>query len=322
MRFRFVKCHGSGNDFPLIDARGLDLGGDAWGVVARALSDRAGPVGSDGLLLLTEGDAGHDFGMAMYNADGSEAETCLNGLRCVARAGFAALGIEAPGARARVRLATSSAEVARGEPLAPGVYTVRETAAPASLDASTWPLGGHARVVDAVVPELHSAQRFTAVAIPNPHLIAFVERVDEAELVALGEACEAAPAWLPNRANVSFVVMADDGLYVRTHERGVGLTDSCGSAMASATYAACVTGRRRFGARAVVRNAGGLVLAEAREDGAVTLMGNATWEWEGSVEVDLVTGAAGALVVEARHEDEVAAWAAAIAATSSGGAAG
>ena len=87
MRFDFIKCHGSGNDFPLIDARGIVLDDLTWAGVARALADRAGPVGGDGLLLLTSGDGNHAFGMRMFNSDGSEAETCLNGLRCVARAG-------------------------------------------------------------------------------------------------------------------------------------------------------------------------------------------------------------------------------------------
>src|SRR5690242_3111774 len=106
MRFEFIKCHGSGNDFPLIDARAVTLDDATWAGVARALADRTGPVGGDGLLLLTTGDGAHDFGMRMFNADGSEAETCLNGLRCVARAGFEALGLE----RARVLLKTSGAE--------------------------------------------------------------------------------------------------------------------------------------------------------------------------------------------------------------------
>ena len=307
MRIAITKCHGSGNDFPLIDARGLSLTDGAWAVVARALADRRGPVGGDGLLL-REGRDGAAFSMAMFNADGSEAETCLNGLRCVARAGFAALGVEA----ATVSLATSRADVAHEAELAAGVYTVRERAGPASLDAAAWPMRGpmigHGRVVERALPELPSSRRFTAVSIGNPHLIAFVERIDEGELVAVGAACEAAPAWLPNRANVSFVEARPDGMFVRTHERGVGLTDACGSAMASATYAACVTGRWRFGERAVVRNRGGLVLAEAGEDAMVTLWGNATWEWRGTVEVDPATGAVGGLVVEERFAGEIAAW--------------
>ncbi|KAK0330106.1 hypothetical protein LTR94_034141, partial [Friedmanniomyces endolithicus] len=122
MRIRFTKCHGSGNDFPLIDGRALSLDEAQWAQVARALADPAGPVGGDGLLVLTAGDDTADgaaFGMRMFNRDGSEAETCLNGVRCVARAGFEALGIDA----ATVRLKTSYATAARDEDLMPGVYT-------------------------------------------------------------------------------------------------------------------------------------------------------------------------------------------------------
>lgn len=307
MRFDFVHCHGSGNDFPLIDARGMTLGEAEWAVVARALADRGGPVGGDGLLLLGDGNEDCAFSMTMRNSDGSEAETCLNGLRCVARAGFAALGVD----RARVRLKTSVAKVARAGEVAPGVYGVRETAGPASLDAAAWPMKGHARVVETVIAELRSARAFTAVAMPNPHLIAFVDAVDEAELVRVGEACEAAPDWLPNRANVSFVEMRERDLFVRTHERGVGLTDSCGSAMAASVYAACLTGRLAWDAPTTVFNRGGLVRAWAGEDAMVTITGNATWDHAGSVAVDLVTGVASGLTVTARFPDEIAAWEAA-----------
>ena len=74
MRFSIVKSHGSGNDFPLIDARGSDLSPEQWAVVARALADRDGPVGGDGLLLLTEGIENTAFSQVMFNPDGSEAE--------------------------------------------------------------------------------------------------------------------------------------------------------------------------------------------------------------------------------------------------------
>ncbi|MCP3735030.1 diaminopimelate epimerase [Sphingomonas sp. RP10(2022)] len=306
MRFDFVKCHGSGNDFPLIDARGLDLAEAQWAVVARALADRRGPVGGDGLLLLGRGTDGAAFSMAMYNSDGSQAETCLNGLRCVARMGFEALGIDA----ARVRLKTSFADVVRDGEVAPGIYTVRETAGPAGLDVAAWPLhGAGERIVEAVVAPLGSARAFTAVAMPNPHLVTFVDSVDEAELVAIGEACEAAPDWLPNRANVSFAEVRGDDLFVRTFERGVGLTDSCGSAMAASSFAACLTGRLAYDAPITVFNKGGLVRARVSQDAMVSLSGNATWEWHGSVAVDLETGMAGDLIVAAHADAEIAAWA-------------
>ena len=308
MKFDIVKCHGSGNDFPLIDARGIALTDEQWSVVARALADRRGAVGGDGLLLLTEGRDGADFSMAMFNSDGSEAEVCLNGLRCVARMGFDVLGIEA----ARVRLKASVADVARAGEIAPSVYGVRETAGPASLDTAAWPADlGAATVVDAVVPSLDSIRQFTAVAMPNPHLVAFVDGIDDAELAAIGARCEAAPDWLPNRANVSFVeVRGKDALFVRTFERGVGLTDSCGSAMAASSYAACLTRRQRFGVELTVFNRGGLVKSIVGDDAMVTLIGNATWEWEGSVSVDPVSGAAGDLTVSRHFNEEIAAWAA------------
>jgi diaminopimelate epimerase len=262
MRFDLVKCHGSGNDFPLIDARASTLDDAAWAVVARALADRAGPIGGDGLLLLTAGDDDHAFGMRMFNSDGSESETCLNGLRCVARAGFAATG----SGSATALLKTSDAVVVRDADIAAGVFTVREIAGPASLDIAAWPMAvATDRIVDIPIAGLPSNRAFTAVAMPNPHLVTFVDAIDEAELVRVGEACEAAPDWLPNRANVSFVEVRGADLFVRTFERGVGLTDSCGSAMAASTYAACLTGRIAYDTPTTVFNKGGLVRAEASE---------------------------------------------------------
>jgi len=305
MRFDLVKCHGSGNDFPLIDARASTLGDAAWAAVARALADRQGPVGGDGLLLLTDGDADRAFGMRMFNSDGSESETCLNGLRCVARAGFAATGTQT----ATALLKTSDAVVLRDADIAAGVYTVREIAGPASLDVAAWPMAvGADLVVDAPIAGLPTTRAFTAVAMPNPHLVTFVDAIDEAELVRVGEACEAAPAWLPNRANVSFVELRGRDLFVRTFERGVGLTDSCGSAMAASTYAACLTGRIAYDTQTTVFNKGGLVRAQASAAAMVTLSGNATFEWSGSVEVDLTTATASDVVVTRRYEDERAAW--------------
>ena len=306
MQFDFIKCHGSGNDFPLIDAREIDLDDVVWAGVARALADRRGPVGGDGLLLLTPGDKIHAFGMRMFNSDGSEAETCLNGLRCVARLGFERQGVD----RALVRLKTSAAEAARDADIAPGVVTIRETAGPADLDVTRWPLGIDAHeIVQQPIALLPTTRSFTAVAMPNPHLVSFVDSVDEAELVAVGEVCEAAPDWLPNRANVSYVQVRDGGLFVRTFERGVGLTDSCGSAMAASTFAACLTGRAEFGTELTVFNRGGLVRAQAESDGMVRLSGNATFEWEGSAEVDWERGLAGDLIVARHFDAEIAAWA-------------
>ena len=225
-----------------------------------------------------------------------------------ASAGFEALGIDT----AKVKLIGSSAEVARDGDLAAGVYTVRETVGPVGTDTSGWPLRiERATTIEQVIAPLSSEVAFTAVAMPNPHLVAFVDTIDEAALVTLGERCEAAPDWLPNRANVSFVQMVDSSsLFVRTFERGVGLTDSCGSAMAASVVAAGLTGRIAFGTGITVFNAGGLVRGQAEGDLTVRLSGNATFEWRGSAEVDLAGARAGGLAVEQHGNDEIAAWAA------------
>lgn len=317
MQIAFTKCHGSGNDFPLIDGRAVTLDDAGWAGVARALADRDGPVGGDGILVLTAGRDGADFGMRMFNSDGSEAETCLNGLRCVARAGFEALGID----RATVRLKTSRATVARAADVAPGVYGVETRAGPASTDPGDVGLRVAAPAIDAIIPDLPSARAFTGVAMPNPHLVTFVEAIDVDELVALGRWCEARPALLADRANVSFVEVRgetqDPGLFVRTCERGVGLTDACGSAMAASVYAAGLTGRVTFGTWTTVFNPGGRVRARAAapdDGGIVTIEGNATFEWDATVTVDPARGTARDLAVTRRRDDEVAAWRALVAA--------
>ncbi|MHA6718777.1 diaminopimelate epimerase [Sphingomonas sp. RS6] len=312
MRIEFVKCHGSGNDFPLIDARALSLDEAAWRTIARVLADRNGPVGGDGLLALVSGDADHAFGMRMWNSDGSEAETCLNGLRCTARLGFEVLGIAA----ARVKLKTSSADVARERDLAPGVATIRTLVGPNSIAASDVGLVGiDGAVIDAPIAGLPSARAFTAVAMPNPHLVTFVDRVDEAELVALGQWCEARPALIPARANVSFVERrGPDALFVRTFERGVGLTDSCGSAMAASVLSAALTGRTAFGSEVRVFNRGGLVRGAADAERCVTICGNATFEHRAAIEVDPASGEAGAVEIVERWPDEAVAWTRAVAA--------
>lgn len=310
MELNFTKCHGSANDFCYLDAREIDLDDASWSRIARTLSERAGPVGADGILLLTPGDAVSDFGFRVFNSDGSEPETCLNGLRCVARAGFEALGIDA----ARVRLKTSGADVAREAELAPGVYTVRETVGPVATDPAAVGIRVAAPVIDAVVPGLPSDRAFTALAMPNPHLIAFVDRVDVDELVALGQWCEAGPTLLVDRANVSFAEVRGSDLFVQTFERGVGLTNACGSAMAASAHAAGLTGRLPFGEWLTVFNPGGRVRARAEGPAggdAVTIAGNATFEWDGVIEIDPATGAAGAVRVVRRHDAEIAAWAAA-----------
>ena len=112
---------------------------------------------------------------------------------------------------------------------------------------------------------------------------------------------------------MSVVALRDDGLFVHTYERGVGLTNACGTAMGAATHVAGLTGRIPFGEWITVHNPGGRVRTRAEGPAggdAVTIAGNATFEWDAQVEIDPATGALGELTVTRRRDDEVAAWAA------------
>lgn len=304
MELAFTKCHGSGNDFALVDARDSTIENIDWAPVARLICDRAGPIGADGILLLTAGDDAHAFGMRVINADGSEPETCLNGLRCIGRAGLEATGLD----EAQVRLKTSTAQVAHQPDLATGVVTIRTIAGPASTDPADVGLHVPAPVIDAAIPGLTNPRNFIALAMPNPHLITFVDKIDVDELVALGTWCEAGPDLLADRANVSFCETRPDGLFVQTFERGVGLTNACGTAMAGATHAAGLTGRVPFGQQITVHNPGGRVRVTAEgPDGndRVIIDGNATFLYDATIAVG---DELGPLTITKDRAAEEAAW--------------
>jgi diaminopimelate epimerase len=101
---------------------------------------------------------------------------------------------------------------------------------------------------------------------------------------------------------------------VRTFERGVGLTDSCGSAMAASVLAAGLTGGVPIGAQVRVFNKGGLVRGRATADRIVTISGNATFLYDASIDIDLATDRVDSPVIYSRREDEASAWNAAVAA--------
>ena len=206
---RFVKGHGTENDFVVLpDAPPLDP------PTVRALCDRRTGIGADGVLRLERGADG--FVMDYWNADGSVAEMCGNGIRVYARylvdAGLAEPGTLAIGTRAGVRTVQVPAD---------GDVTV-EMGAPAPLAAAPT-VGGRPG---------------TAVSMGNPHVV--VELPDLAALDALDltRPPEVRPP-LPDGQNVEFVVRRGPrGLAMRVHERGVGETRSCGTGVCAAVVAA------------------------------------------------------------------------------------
>ncbi|MBQ8367095.1 MAG: diaminopimelate epimerase [Alistipes sp.] len=277
-----IKCHGSGNDFIMVDTtRDARLQHVDWSAFARIASDREHGIGSDGILLVVRHDDGI-YGMDMLNPDGTHAEMCGNGIRCVARLayerGYVATGILRSGGR--------DYRIARAEDIAEGIpaFKVDIPIRTHSDDFAFYRAGES--FVGRIIEGLHPSLRFTALNLGNPHIVAEVETIDLALLSALGERVKGARELFPHGVNVSLYERREGGIFVATYERGAGITLSCGTAMTASATAAALLGIVNAGERIEVSNRGGRVYCTTRTEPVLTttLEGNATYEWTGRAE--------------------------------------
>ena len=279
--FEIIKCHGSGNDFIMIDiARCAELQSVDWSAFARVACDREWGIGSDGLLIV-ERHADGVYGMDMLNPDGTHAEMCGNGIRCVARLatqrGYLEKGVLRSGGR--------DYKISVAEPVAEGIeaFAVDIPIRRWSSDFSFFNEGESfvGRVIESLDPEL----RFTALNLGNPHIVAAVERIDMDQLKRLGESVLEHKDLLPNGVNVSLYECRSRGeIFVATYERGAGITLSCGTAMTASATAASLLSLVDAGSRVEVRNRGGRVFCTTELEAeriTTRLEGNATFEWWG-----------------------------------------
>ena len=311
MMVEFTKCHGSGNDFVLVDEMQKTVVPEQdRGKIAQLLCDREGPIGADGILYCLPSPL-HDVQMRMFNPDGSEAQMCANGIRCVARQALDTLG------RPTIQIETlngfATAETA--PELSNGVYTVSVTVGPVSKTPQDLPLEITApSCIDRPIEELGRPYRFTALSVGNPHLIRKVDVIDDRELVDLGQHVESGLDILPERANVSFFQeVGPQEIFVSTFERGAGLTHSCGSAMAASSVTACLLNLCSFGIEQKVFNKGGYIWCRPfySEDSNihVGMNGNATFLYSGSIDVSPERGSVGAPTITQTYTYEIDAYA-------------
>ena len=284
--FEIIKCHGSGNDFIMVDTTRLD---DAnaidWSAFARIACDRTNGIGSDGVLLVVRNDAGI-YGMDMLNPDGTHAEMCGNGIRCVARLaqerGYLDSGLLTSGGR--------TFPARHAECVAEGIETFSVDIPIATWSPSFAFFGRDERFVGEVIGSLHPELRFTALNLGNPHVVAAVEEIDMVLLEELGERVKSLKGEFPHGVNVSlYKVLSPKSIFVATYERGAGITLSCGTAMTASSTAATLLGYVEREQRIEVFNRGGKVACRTTiNDSSIitTLEGNATFEWVGEAHFD------------------------------------
>ena len=276
----FIKCHGSGNDFILIDAvKYHDFSREEWSEFARIACCRESGIGSDGVLLLVQ-HADGVYGMDMLNPDGTYAEMCGNGIRCVARLAYELGYISAQGV---LRSGGRDYKVQRIESI-DGEETFG-----VDIPINTWSkdftfYSADERFVARKIEALDDKLEFTALNLGNPHIVAEVESISLEYLTTLGERVLELKELFPFGVNVSFYERRSPReIFVSTYERGAGLTLSCGTAMTASATAVAIRSRVDAGERIDVRNRGGRVFCTTQlSDSIITrLEGNATFEWYG-----------------------------------------
>ena len=180
MKFDYIKCHGSGNEFVMVDAVKENLASIDLAAFARFVCDRENSVGADGVLLIVK--SGDMYGMRMFNPDGSEAEMCGNGIRCVAR-----LAEEYVGEREFDMFSGGNIYgIVRAEDIYPGIptYGVDLKVRLASDDFGF--ACGAELFISQKIERLDSELRWTAINVGNPHIVAEVTEIDYDHLTRLG----------------------------------------------------------------------------------------------------------------------------------------
>ena len=284
---KFAKYHGAGNDFVVVDLRANPQSADAIAIqdpdVVRAVCDRQFGVGGDGVLaILPPTNATSDARMRVLNADGSEAEMCGNGIRCVVRELIERGGI----AKREIAIDTGAGRLVcthHGDSVTVAMGRAR-------LERGEIGMTGPAseRCVDQPVDVAGRTLRITGVSMGNPHAIAFVDDAS-ANLRELAETLGPIlehHAWFPNRTNVEFVrLRSRTELDVVVWERGCGITLACGTGACATVAAAIVNGRCDFGADVRVNLLGGSLSIRVLPNMADVMMrGPAAHVFDGELE--------------------------------------
>ncbi len=266
MTIAFTKMHGAGNDFVLLDGRERLPAGIA--PMARAIADRHFGVGCDQVLVVRDG-SDHRFAMETWNADGSQAEMCGNGIRCFAKwlydSGDLASGrevIETLGGPRWVEVVGYQ----------DGDFRVRTGMGVPSFDPPSIPMRpGSRRPNHTRLAPNGMTLDVVGVSVGNPHAVAFVDDVDAFPLAAIGPLVERDDAF-PERVNFEIVeVHQPSRLKVRVWERGAGLTLACGSGASASTVVAVAEGKVAPGGVSLDMP-GGQLMAEWSGEGQETVL--------------------------------------------------
>ncbi|MFA6243410.1 MAG: diaminopimelate epimerase [Candidatus Hydrogenedentales bacterium] len=275
MDINFTKMHGLGNDYHFIEADKYAI--DDPAELSRKMSHRHLGAGADGIILILPGQNCADFSMRIFNADGSEAETCGNGIRCFAKyvyerkmTGKTDFVIDTLGGPNRVTLTVDNGVVTR----------VRSNMGTPRFDRAEIPMiGAPGRVIEEDLDVDGTIMKVTCANVGNPHAVFFVDDATAIPLAQIGPKIECHPKF-PKRTNVEFVTVKDrQNMVMRIWERGSGITMASGSGSCGSALAAMITNRvdRKVNVHLVY----GVLTIDWADDGFVYQEGPATEAYSG-----------------------------------------
>lgn len=277
---KFTKMHGLGNDYVYIDCTNGNNHIENESNLAQFVSNRHFGVGSDGLILICNSEKA-DFKMRMFNYDGSEAEMCGNGIRCVGKFVYdkgltnkTTVTIET-----LARIKTLNLNVKEDK-----VETVKVDMGEPILEPSLIPvISDEQPVKNLNLIALDKKFKFTCVSMGNPHAITLVENVESFDVEKYGKILEV-DKHFPRRCNIEFIEIKDRGnVKMRVWERGAGETFACGTGACATVVACCLNNYTNSNVN--VELLGGILQIEwNKKDNHVYMTGPATTVFEGQID--------------------------------------
>lgn len=275
---KFTKMHGCGNDYVYVNGFTEKVADKPKAVVA--LSDRHFGIGSDGVIFINPSQQA-DFEMEMYNADGTRAEMCGNGIRCVGKYVYdhgmtdkTSITVESFGKVKYLDLTVENGKVVK----------VKVNMGKPELTSKDVPVvSEHEQVIDEEIIVKGKSYRMTCVSMGNPHAVVFMDDVEHLAIEEIGPYFENHERF-PNRTNTEFVQVIDDShVKMRVWERGTGETLACGTGCC-ATAVACVL-NHLTGAHVTVQVLGGEIeIYWDQKENLVYMTGPAVTVFEGETE--------------------------------------
>jgi len=271
--FRFTKMHGLGNNYIYVNMFEETLEESKLSEIAIQVSNVHTGIGSDGLILICPSDKA-PVKMRIFNNDGSEGKNCGNGLRCVAKYAYEHNLVN----ETKFMIETLSGLVEAEVHVKDGkVQSVTVDMGKPKLKKKDIPMAGEENELTINEPIEFNGETYngTAVSMGNPHIIFYVDNIEESPVTSLGPIVEK-DSRFPEGVNVEFVeVVNEQEIHFRVWERGSGVTQACGTGACAAVVASVLNGHTTKGKETIVHLAGGDLIIKWQEDDRVFMTGPA-----------------------------------------------